>query len=815
MARLNRSIHHSKAISLALSLCILTGGGLGHIIGLNAQAASPDVLTGDVRVTVNPANLLESTPVIGANRKVSMSFRGVDIQDALRALAQKGGFNVLLDESVSGTITVDLNNVTIRDALETLKTYGNLSYSVQGRNLMVADAASQKGQSFKKSMTRIFPLHNANAKVVASFLNSTVFADRVSATSGGGGTAGGSSSGGSSGGSTAPMPVTADYHTNSIIVVGDPTDIKMVQEHIEALDQPRQMKTWRLSQANALDVATILSTSLFNEGQPPISVTSGSGTASAQGGGMPSSLRVTMENIAEGTGASQSSQSTGSSGGGASSNPLVNNLTLRARTQQTQTIQVSPTGPIILPDTRMNTLTLLGTADQISMAEALIPTLDRKVPQVVLEASLVEISEDGRRELGYTSGSNNNYLSTGTNNSASSTLVNRAFSNAVGSTTSTDSPLESLFRITSHPLHRSRDFLFQVNALASKSKAKMLANPTVITASDNETIISIVDEVIRSVTVTQGAFGSAPTFTTNIGEAGIVLNILPKVGANNTINLRVRPIISTISKTEHDRFGNVVTLLSKREALAQNVQLHDGETFVLGGLIHNTNTEAITRNPFLSSLPIVGALGRNSVNSKHRSELVVMITPHIINDDAEVARSIPRMPGSQIVPATLSNGQTPGGDDNLLPVSMTGENTPNALPPLEKAHTINSVNNMEDALDTKPLASPAPKPSGSLLPGALFPASGASVPKPAKLGLKPNKPEQPVKPNFSAPEITTTPIEPSGSAVSARTANSHADQAADSIAIKLKSPSERHTVYPLPEPDTSDEAIRAIINRYK
>ena len=811
MARLNRSIHHSKTISLALSLCMLTGGGLGQVFGLNAQAASPDVLTGDIRVTVNPANLLESAPVIGADRKVSMSFRGVDIQDALRALAQKGGFNVLLDESVTGTITVDLNNVTIRDALETLKTYGNLAYSVQGRNLMVADATSQKGQSFKKSMTRIFPLHNANAKVVASFLNSTVFADRVGAASGGGAAGGSSSGGSSSGSSTTPMPVTADYHTNSIIVVGDPTDIKMVQEHLEALDQPRQMKTWRLSQANALDVATILSSSLFNEGQPPITVTSGSSTATTQGGGMPSTLRVTMENIAEGTGASQSSQSTGSSGG-SSSNPLVNNLTLRARTQQTQTIQVSPTGPIILPDTRMNTLTLLGTADQISMAEALIPTLDRKVPQVVLEASLVEISEDGRRELGYTSGSNNNYLSTGTNNSASSTLVNRAFSNAVGSTTSTDSPLESLFRITSHPLHRSRDFLFQVNALASKSKAKMLANPTVITASDNETIISIVDEVIRSVTVTQGAFGSAPTFTTNIGEAGIVLNILPKVGANNTVNLRVRPIISTISKTEHDRFGNVVTLLSKREALAQNVQLHDGETFVLGGLIHNTNTEAITRNPFLSSLPIVGALGRNSVNSKHRSELVVMITPHIINDDAEVARNIPRMPGSQIVPATLSNGQTPGGDDNLLPVSMTGETAPSALPPLEKAHTINSINNTEDPLDSKPMASPSPKPSGSLRPGALFPASGASAPKPVKLGIKPGKTEKPVQPNFSTPEITTTPT---ASPISARSVGSDADKAADSIAIKLKSPSERHTVYPLPEPDTSDEAIRAIINRYK
>jgi type II secretory pathway component GspD/PulD (secretin) len=727
MPHRNSSSWTHRLLRLAMSLMLLGSQGLWPVVAL---AAGSDVLTGDVRVTVNPANIRETLPIVGADQKVTMAFHGMAIQDALRVLAKQGGFNVLIDESVKGTISVDLNDVSIQDALETLKNYGNLAYSVQGKNLMVADANSDKGLSFKKSVTRIFQLHNANAKVIADFLNNTVFADRGSISNGGssggsstGGSVGGGGSSGSTGGSTGGVkPVTADYQTNSLIVVGDPTDIKTVAEHIEALDQPRQMKTWRLSQANVLDVATMLASSIFNEGRPVLTTSSGSttsGGASGSSSAQPSPLRVTVDNIAEGSGASQASQSGGSSSGGGSSgggqqDSLVDSLTVRGRKQETQTIQISPTGPILLPDTRMNTLTLLGTAEQIAMAESLIPILDRKVPQVVLEASLVEISEDGRNELGITSGSNNGYISSGTNNSSSSTLVNRAFSNTVGRTTSTSTPLESILRFTTNPTTVTRNFLFQVNALVNKDKAKMLANPTVITTSDNETVISIVDEIIRSVTVTQGAFGSTPTFTTNIGEAGIVLNILPKVGANNTVSLRVRPVVSTVARTELDASGNVITLLSKREALAQNVQLRDGETFVLGGLIHDTNTEAVSKNPLLANLPIVGALARNSTRSKHRSELLVLITPHILRDDADIAGVAPHLPGSSLIPATLSNKTS--GQPGMVPVSLTGPSNANALPALEAVHPITNSSHLSDPLEHKSLAKPSPKPFG----GAAF-----------------------------------------------------------------------------------------------
>jgi hypothetical protein len=115
---------HTEITRFLLSLFVLQSLGMD----LALAAPSSEVLTGDVRVTVSPANIRGTIPITGAQRRVTMSFRGVAVQDALRALARKGGFNVLIDESVEGTVSVDLNNVTIHDALETLKTYGNLAY---------------------------------------------------------------------------------------------------------------------------------------------------------------------------------------------------------------------------------------------------------------------------------------------------------------------------------------------------------------------------------------------------------------------------------------------------------------------------------------------------------------------------------------------------------------------------------------------------------------------------------------------------------------------------------------------------------------
>lgn len=774
-----------KFFSLALSTSLIVSQ-----CALLSHAGASSTITGDVRVTVNPANIKANLPIPGGEQRVSMSFHGISIQDALRALAQKAGLNVLIDESVVGDISVDLNDVTIQDALESIKSYGNLAYSIQGKNLTVARADSANGQSFKKMATRIFPLKNANARLIASILNNTLFAD---ANSGGGSTAGAATSGGSTSGSSSSSsggtaPVTADFHTNSLIVVGQPQDIQAVEKHLEILDQPKQSKTWRLSHANVLDVATILSSSLFNEGTPTIGSSSGGGASSGGSSGSvgqtAASVRVVAENINEGQGSSQASQSGGSSGGQSSS--LTNNINLRARIKENQTISISPTGPIILPDTRLNTLTLMGTAEQIAMVEAMIPMLDRKIPQVVLETALIELNETGTRELGFNFGLNVGGFKLGSNN----TSTNNGTGSPIGVGTSTETPKESLLQFTTSPTRRLKDFYYQVNALITQNKAKLLANPSIITTSNDEAVISIVDEIIRSIELTRSAL-TAPTATVNIGEAGIVLNLLPVVGADNSISLKVRPVVSTVAETKTG-LGGTVTLLSKREVLTQNVSLQDGETFVLGGLVQNTNKEAVYRTPGLSNLPIVGALARNSTMNKKRTELVILITPHILREDGNTASASSLHPDSGLNSATLSRR---GNDKNILPVALQGASRANALPAMEQPKVINSNTKSSDPLEHSSLSKKTPRPSGALLPDELAPESSGA--KSATMSNKAsNKAMVPVSYQQAA----------SKTVYETRGVPNHGAKQNKAIRAAKKAPA------PL---DTSDAAIQAILEKFK
>ncbi len=651
------SLSWRPALSGLLGLSLLAG----NIVPVFAQSTN-----GNDRLMNTPVNLNQSASLIGADRRVTLSFRNVEVSDMLRALAKKGNFNALVDDTVTGTMSVDLKNVTIQSALETVRVYGNLAYDVQGNSLIVtkSNPASAKANLFHNSQTQVFHLQYANSATIADLLRKSIF-------------------------SGSPVVVQPDADTNSIIVTGSKQDMGVVQNHLDVLDKPREMRTWRLSQANAVDVASILTNSVFY--QPQLTAQAPSTTNSA--------VRTLTEQVADSTtsmianqdtSASSSGSSGGGGGGGSSSgtsSSTASGLTLRARTEIQATLAPYSAGPIIIPDSRLNTVTLLGTADQIAVAESMIPTLDRKLPQVILEVSLVEITDTAQKELGYNFGYSSNNFSIGSNNAGN-----------VGANTG---GLGSILNFATNPVRQARDVSYQLNALISKSKAKLLANPSVISTSDNESAIRITDQIISSVSVTTGNLSngnttpgqltSTSTATDNLGEVGIVLHMLPRIGADRSVTLQVHPTISTIASTTTDRYGNLVTLLSTREAVTQSTTLKDGESFILGGLMQDTNNDVVAHNPLLSNLPILGALSRNSTKAKKRSELVILITPHILNDESQVGLSTLKVKTSQRVPATVmaqAHGNTGTGNDGMVPVALNGPEHLDALPPMDSVHRI-------------------------------------------------------------------------------------------------------------------------------
>ena len=635
--------HHTSRAFLA--------GVLSGLVALSSMGVLP--LLGN-HPAYGAVSMYENITVPNGSKAITIQVSDAPVRDVLRALAKEGGLNLMLDESVMGTITLDLKKTPLNEALTAIASLSNLTIIPQSQNLFLVlhrDRAQSVG--LNRPLTHIIPIQFGNASQMAALLNSSLLADPAqqgsgsAAASGSGGNTSGNSSGSSQGGTQ--LKVQADPRTNSIMVIGTARDIQLADAAVKSLDRPRESKIFYLSHANAVDVATQLVSSIFNDGTQGLLISgaggssggasSGGRSSSSGGSGLQtqaSTLRVNTEAISEGSGINNIT-----SGGGDGSSSFSSDVLLRGIVKSSSTIQVSPLGAIVLPDTRLNSLTILGTAEQIAQAEALIPVLDAEPPQVSIDVSLVEISEQGVKQLSTNVGLADGRLQFGFNNEAlsgirsQSAITTPAGTGIIGLPTNDPADASNKARsgllFSSRPLVTGNDYLFQVNALINNRRAKVLANPTIVATHDTEAIVSIVDQIVRRVNVTVAGLAGTTTITTELGEAGSVLDILPKIGEDGTVTMRIRPSITSIRDIQEDSNGNQVTLLTKRDLLAQAVRVKDGQTLIMGGLVKENSTLTKDKYPLLGDLPIVGAMFRASASSTNRSELVLMMTPHILN----------------------------------------------------------------------------------------------------------------------------------------------------------------------------------------
>jgi type IV pilus assembly protein PilQ len=185
-----------------------------------------------------------------------------------------------------------------------------------------------------------------------------------------------------------------------------------------------------------------------------------------------------------------------------------------------------------------------------------------------------------------------------------------------------------------------------LNLLLQTNKAKIIANPSVVVVDGTEALVTIASEVVHKVTSTV----SLGVVTTNVEltKAGIFLNVLPKVTEDGFITMRLRPQVST-PLGPPQQFGSsasptVVTLLNIRDIIAQEVRVKDGQTLVLGGLFTEQEEAQLSKVPYLAEAPVLGALFRNSLKGRNRSELMLLITPKTVEEDPASVSETPASP---------------------------------------------------------------------------------------------------------------------------------------------------------------------------
>ncbi|MEC7640767.1 MAG: type II secretion system secretin GspD [Nitrospinota bacterium] len=174
-----------------------------------------------------------------------------------------------------------------------------------------------------------------------------------------------------------------------------------------------------------------------------------------------------------------------------------------------------------------------------------------------------------------------------------------------------------------------------LQAFALDSKANVLSNPILITSNNKSASISITDEIpIQSTTITTPTAGQPLTQSTiEFRSVGIKLAIEPKINSENFVNLKVQQEISSP--------GAVIqgTTSFNVRSLNTEVVVKDNQVLVMGGLMQSLSSEANSGVPGLKDLPFFGRLFRSETATTNKTELMIFIVPHVVNNvfDADSA----------------------------------------------------------------------------------------------------------------------------------------------------------------------------------
>ncbi len=247
----------------------------------------------------------------------------------------------------------------------------------------------------------------------------------------------------------------------------------------------------------------------------------------------------------------------------------------------------------------------------------------RHLPQVQLQVRIAEIDRSKLTEFGI------NFFSLGKNSGASTTgqFSPPSYQNQSGTSTSTAviSDFLNLFYFNfDHGLGTT------IRDLQNKGILQILAEPN-LTTIHGRTARFLAGGQFPYPIVQPGGAGTVPTVTVQFQPYGVKLEFTPFVNSDGTIRLKVAPEVSALDYTNQVVIaGYVLPALSTRKAETE-VELKDGQSFGISGILDNRTTDNLSKIPGIADIPVLGQLFRSKNLNRSTMELVVIVTPKIVD----------------------------------------------------------------------------------------------------------------------------------------------------------------------------------------
>ena len=632
---------------------------LMQLIKMMAQATGRNFILGnDIKGTVTvishkPLTVPEAYEAFLSILEVS-GYTTVAVGKNLKIVSTSGASNSPLRYGYDGAIPttdnfitqiIQLDNVSVSDISPIVKDLSGKSAKIityaPTNTLIITDAGvnikrvfdiiSKMDVAAPKSQMRIIPLQHATASDVQQIIND-LYGDDGSSSSSSKSTSkksrssrnrrsksknkSSSSASATNVGSEEKYieKIISDERTNSLIVMANENALETITKLIKDLDvdvdpaSRAQIHVVYLEHAKAEDIAQVLS-NLSNN-------TSGNSRNSSRNNSRNNSRNARNNNNNKGKGGSESNSNSSA-------------------------VAAFDSGIRITHDENTNSLVIIATPDQIQYVKQVIEKLDIRRKQVFVEAVVLELASDETFDFGlgahlgkpnddgslsiFSSQLNGSSfglsadLLTGMAMGVFGEPVSVSVSDGLGGTSSLAVPA----------------FGIALNALQSNSSVNILSTPNILTL-DNEEAAIVVGRNIPFPVSTGRDNNNNPIVSYQREDVAITLKVTPQINESNYVTLTV---FQEVQEVEEDSQGLDVStagfITSKRSA-DTTVLVKDNQTVVIGGLIGTTDTSVATKVPILGDIPIIGKMFRGNRTSSRKSNMLIFLTPHVIDDETDL-----------------------------------------------------------------------------------------------------------------------------------------------------------------------------------
>jgi len=511
-----------------------------------------------------------------------MNFKNAEIVDVLRAIAEVADVNLITDSSVTGTITVHLQDITFQKALDLITQTRGLTYKWDENTIVVAPP-ERIDSIYANIVTEFVAINSNNLENIATIVKE-IFPD---------------------------TQITVDTLRRQFILKGEESRVAEVKEMIKRLDTTGGTgASAGTVQTGAGDGATqVVEEEIYTESYQVVN---------AELADLEEKLKQVNFNLDINT------------------NPLTDTLTVSGSERdvkeaismaETYDDSLEPGTKVVRVDyvdsekineivkgfypniklhvnEKRKEIIINGAKNKLDNVVELVKEINVPQDQVMIEIRVEEIGSGLTKELGI-------------DNLESIATINFRDEDGDETLDEVDFSWPAIFKL-----------------LDTSSNSVTLANPRLMTLNGEETTMEILDEEPYPVKEINDDGSSSITY--DYAEAGVSLTFTPWITENGEIELSISPEVSNFTRIDPN---SEVPPSTSTRSVQTRLRLNDGEMFAIGGLIQTDKSGSVTKIPFLGDLPVVGELFKSRLNENDRTELIIFVRPRILQQGETLENS--------------------------------------------------------------------------------------------------------------------------------------------------------------------------------